>query len=215
MMLGIYVGLALDALQTWVARRTAGSRWASWSFVVLVTALFGLALFGCLAVDAAMFLDPRYEAEAWMAAHLRPGDHVEIYDNNVHLPRFPEKAIVERVDVTPVTSRNPLLGVEEVSDRFSNVEARRPDYIIVSEFWAGKYLVDPQVLGRLGFVPSPSQLTLAKDTDSRAYFHALLDGNLDYRRAHVSGWTSTFWPRVDLHASLTRAVWIFERKPGT
>jgi hypothetical protein len=215
MMLGIYVGLALDATQTWLAGRAAGARAATWAFAALVTGLFGLALFGCLAVDAAMFLDPRYEAEAWMAEHLRPGDRVEVYDNNVHLPRFPAKAMVERVDTTPVAARNPLLGVEEVSDRFSNVEARRPDYILVSEFWAGKYLVEPAVLEGLGLVPSPSQLAFVRDTDSRAYFHALLDGNLNYRRAHVSGWTSTFWPRVDLHASLTRAVWIFERKPGT
>jgi hypothetical protein len=215
MMVGIYAGLALDATQTWLAGRTAGSRSASWGFAAVAAALSGLALFGCLAVDAAMFLDPRYEAEAWLRAHLRPGDRVEVYDNNVHLPRFPAGATVERVDTSPATSRNPLLGVEEVSDRFSNVEARRPDYILVSEFWAGKYLVEPQVLSSMGLVPSPSQLALVKDTDSRTYFHALLDETLNYRRAHVSGWTSTFWPRVDLHASLTRQVWIFERKPGT
>lgn len=214
-MLGIYVGLALDALQTWLVDRRAGSRKSVWAFAVGSALLVAMALFGCVAIDAAMFLDPRYEAEAWLRAHLRPGDRVEVYDNNVHLPRFSAQARVERVDTSPVAARNPLLDVEEVSDRFSNVEARRPDFILVSDFWASKYLLDPEVLRGLGVVPSPSQIAMAKDTDSRAYFRALLAGDLNYRRAHVSGWTSTFWPRVDLHASLTREVWIFERKPGT
>jgi hypothetical protein len=214
-MVGVYVGLALDALQTWLVGRAAGSRTRAWAFAVGAALLVAMGLFGCVAIDVAMFLDPRYEAEAWLRAHLRPGDHVEVYDNNVHLPRFPAEARVERVDTSPIASRNPLLYVEEVSDRFSNVEARRPDYIVVSDFWADKYLVDPEVLKGLGLVPSPSQMAMSKETDSRAYFRALLAGDLNYQRTHVSGWTSTFWPRVDLHASLTREVWIFERKPGT
>jgi hypothetical protein len=213
-MVGVYIGLAFDALQTWVASRT-GSRPSTWWSAVAAAPLVVMALFGCLAVDAAMLLDPRYDAEEWLVAHLKPGDHVEVYDNNVHLPRFPADALVERVDTTPITSRNPLLDVQEVSDRFSNVEARRPGFIVVSDFWASKYLVDPEYLKSIGLVPSPTQVTLAKDTDSRTYFRALLGGDLNYRRAHLSGWTSTFWPRVDIHASLTREVWIFERKPGT
>jgi hypothetical protein len=215
LMLGVYIGMALDALQTRLAGCGTAAHRSAWGLAVATALLAATALFGCVAVDVAMILDPRYDAEAWMAAHVPPGGRVEVYDNNVHLPRFPSQARVERVDTTPVASRNPLLSVEEVSDRFSNVEARRPDFIVVSEFWAGKYLVDPEVLKSLGFVPSSSQLAMARDTDSRAFFHALLDGTLNYRRAHVSGWTSTFWPRVDLHASLTREVWIFERKPGT
>ena len=214
-LLGIYAGLALDALQTWLVDRRAPSPGSAWAFAVGAGVLLATALFGCVAVDVAMLRDPRYEAEAWMGAHLRPGDRVEVYDNNVHLPRFPAQAHVERVDASPVASRNPLLDVEEVSDRFSNVEARRPDFILISDFWASKYLVDPEVLRGMGLVPSPTQIAMAKDTDSRAYFRALLAGDLNYRRAHVSGWTSTLWPRVDLHASLTREVWIFERKPGT
>jgi hypothetical protein len=174
-----------------------------------------VALFQCVAVDAAMFLDPRYDAEAWLAANARPGGRIEVYDNNVHLPRFPPGALVERVDTTPVTSRNPLLDVKEVTDRFSNVDARRPDYIVVSEFWAGKYLVDPDRLKTIGLILSTAEASLVKDTDARAYFQALVSGGLNYRLAHASRWTSTFWPRVDIHASLTREVWIFERKPGT
>jgi hypothetical protein len=214
-MLGVYVGLALDALHTWVVDRRARSPAAAWAFAAGAGVLVAMGLFGCVAVDVAMLFDPRYEAEAWLSANLRAADRVEVYDNNVHLPRFPAQARVERVDTSPVASRNPLLGVEEVSDPFSNVEARRPDFILISDFWASKYLVDLEVLKGMGLAPSPSQIAMAKDTDSRAYFRALLAGDLNYRRAHVSGWTSAFWPRVDLHASLSREVWIFERKPGT
>ena len=214
-MVGVYIGLAFDALQTWLAGRFPASRRSTWGFAVAAAPLLAMALFGCLAVDVAMLLDPRYDAEAWLGAHLRPGDRVEVYDNNVHLPRFPAQAVVERVDTTPVTSRNPLLNVREVEDRFSNVEARRPDFIVVSDFWASKYLVDPEFLKSIGIIPSVAQVNLVKDSDSRTYFRALLDGALNYRRAHLAVWTSTFWPRVDIHASLAREVWIFERNPGT
>ncbi len=214
-MVGVYIGLAFDALQTWLAARFPASRRSTWGFAVGAAPLLAMALFGCLAVDVAMLFDPRYDAEAWLGAHLRPGDHVEVYDNNVHLPRFPAQAVVERVDTTPVTSRNPLLNVREVEDRFSNVEARRPDFIVVSDFWANKYLVDPEFLKSIGIIPSLAQVNLVKDSDSRTYFRALVDGALNYRRAHLAVWASTFWPRVDIHASLAREVWIFERTPGT
>ena len=47
------------------------------SAAIAATAL--LALHHCLAISAAMLQDPRYDAESWMAAHVRPvmGDAVE------------------------------------------------------------------------------------------------------------------------------------------
>jgi hypothetical protein len=205
---GLYAGLAFDAF---TSRAIPGGRWArglSWAVAGLCVAI---AVFRCLAVDAAMVLDPRYDAEAWLRAQVRPGDHIEAYGNNVHLPRFPAAAVVERVDPSPIDGRNPLPGVLEVSDRFSNVDARHPRFIVVSEFWAHRYLMEDDDSEGAGRVFSPAQQALQTDTDSRKYFHALRDGATGYRWAHRSEFSSAFWPEVDIHESLSQAVWIFER----
>jgi hypothetical protein len=207
-LLGIYAGLAFD----WLERRTT-LRFRCLSLGGTI-ACFSAALFGCAAVDMAMVFDPRYEAEAWMRAHVRAGDRVEVYGNNVYLPRLPAYAVLTRVDPSALGRRNPLVGVTEVSDRFSNVEAREPRFIVMSEFWANKYLVRPEELSARGHVPSPEQVRRSRDLDARDYFRELHDGQLNYRWAHVSTWRSRLWPRVDIHASLTRDVWIFERTPA-
>jgi hypothetical protein len=204
---GLYAGLALDALHArlWPRYRVA--------FVAVVAPCLAYALFRCVAVDAAMLLDPRYDAERWMNEHVQPGDRLEIYGSNVELPRLPADAMAERVDRTPLEGRNPILGVTEVEAPFSDVEARRPRFIVMSGFWVGRYLIEPGWVAPTGRVLSPGQERLEGDLDSRAYFHALRDERLHYRLAHVSRWTSTFWPLVDIHASLSLEVWLFERKP--
>jgi hypothetical protein len=206
LMWGIYAGLAFDALHTQFERTRP---WAPW---VVAVPCFAAALFRCAAVDVAMVFDPRYDAERWMGAHVRPGDRVEVYGNDVHLPRLSFLRAVERVEPTPAEGRNPLPGVTEVSDRFSDVEARRPRFIVVPAFWAHRYLVDRGATEHEGRVLTPEESNLEADVDSRGYFQALRAGRLEYRLAHLSTWESRIWPRIDIHASLTRDVWIFERK---
>jgi hypothetical protein len=205
-MCGIYAGLALDALQSWLHARP-------WLFVAIALLALVPATFRCAAVDAAMVLDPRYDAERWLRTHVSRGDRLEVYDNNVHLPRLPAGAVSSRVDETPADARSPIPGLAEVCDRFSNVAARDPRWIVVSQFWAYKYLIEPRTLAALGRVLSPQQEATRQDTGARAYFHGLQDGTLGYRRVHVAAPSSRFWPVVDIHASLDREIWIYERTP--
>jgi hypothetical protein len=207
---GVYAGLALDAFDVRVA--SARSAWSRWAARASVAVVLSYGLFKCAAVDVAMLLDPRYDAERWLAERLRPGDRVEVYGSNVQLPRMPANAVIHRVDLDSVAGRNPILGVTEVTDRFSNVEARRPRFIIVPAVWAIRWVVEPTWGLSSGRVLSPGQARLEGDTDSRDYFRALFTGRLAYDLAHASIWKSTFWPAVDVHASLTREVWLFERK---
>jgi len=205
LMCGVYAGLACDALQTWLGPRRVGA------LAGLLAFAFVPAIFRCAAVDAAMVLDPRYDAERWLGAHVQPGDRLEIYDNNVHLPRLPSGLVVERVDLTPPAGRSPMPGVSEVRDHLSNVAARDPRFILVSQFWAYKYLLEPRVLADLGRVLSPQQEAARLDDDSVAYFHDLRDGRLGYQLVHVAAPASSFWPIVDIHASLDRELCIYER----
>jgi hypothetical protein len=204
---GFYAGLGCDALHERFGLRRRAAFW------VPAAALFGAAAFGCAAVDAAMFLDPRYDAEAWMRANVRTGTTIELYGNDVHLPRLPPGARMWRVEMTPLAGRNPLPGVAEIQAPYSAVEARKPELIVASGFWMDNYVIPPANVLVPGHVLTGRQQELVRDTDTRDYFRALQAGQLGYRLAHRSAFDSRFWPRVEIHESLAEDIWIFERTP--
>ena len=208
LMFGIYAGLALDEAHERCWRRGGTGGRCSLG----VAPCLALALFRCVAVDVAMLLDPRYDAERWMREHVRArGSHGDLRQQRAAPPAARRTRAIERVDVSPLEGRNPLLGVTEVSARFSDIEARRPRFIVVPELWVERYFIEPQWVEPSGRILSPGQARLEGDIDSRGYFHALREERLRYRLAHVAQWDSRFWPPVDIHASLTRSLWIFER----
>jgi hypothetical protein len=198
-----YIGLAAEAL-VFAARgwlRLAGRA------LVAVTAL--LALHWCVAVNAALLLDPRYDAEAWLTAHALPGDTIETYGQNCFLPRFPRDAEVWRVGMALLNLRNPLAGVREVREPF--LVPRDPRFIVVSLAWARRYLRAPVVLGK-GHVYSVLQQQDFMNTDAHMYFAALTSEKLPYRLVHASSHKGV-WPVVHIHDSLDETIWIFERAP--
>ena len=91
LLLSTYAGIALERVwsapaPTFVSRRTA----AVWSLTarVVAIALVGVALFRCVELDVNLIFDPRYEAEAWLRSHVRPGDTIRASGLNVYLPVF-------------------------------------------------------------------------------------------------------------------------------
>jgi hypothetical protein len=207
LLLSFYAGLAIDSVfgvctKAWQRTLTLAS----------ATGLFAWSLFECAAVDANLLLDPRYDAEAFLRDHVAPGDRIEVYGSNAYLPRLPEGAQATRVDLTPLGGRNPLPGVIEMEARFEDIESRRPQWIVVPEAWAWRYRIGPPPPGR---ILQASQASRQSDLRAREYFASLYDGTGNYALAHLSDWTSTFWPRVDIHASTARPVRILERKPET
>jgi hypothetical protein len=206
----VYGGVAIDAL---VFR----PRWrpARWLTRVAAVAAFAVALFAAADVDANLVLDPRYDAEAWLRAHVRAGDTIETYGLNVYMPRFPSDARVTRVGPQPSDHRNPMPGVEEVVDAYGNAPARGARYIVVSEGWVWRYLIDPRDFPVHGRSLPPTQAATATDALATEYFRALVGGTRDpYRLVHVAGWTSTTWPRFEIHASTSREIWIYENAAG-
>jgi len=202
--LGVYAGLGLDATLFWAPRPAARLVQAAGA------ALLAWALFECAAVDASLLEDTRYDAEAWLAAHVRPGESLEVYGNLVYLPRLPPHARVMRVDQRPVETRNPLPGAKEVLAPFEDVEQRKPQWIVVTEPQLGPYLADAAEVERMGRILTPGQSAAQRDP-ARKYFRDLVAGRAGYRVAHVSEWTSRVWPLVQIHASTGQRVQIFER----
>jgi 4-amino-4-deoxy-L-arabinose transferase-like glycosyltransferase len=201
----LYAGVAFEALTA----QTSRIRAVGW---IAALAIGGRALFDCVAVDAALLRDPRYAAEAWLDAHVAGGDKLEIYGNNVYLPRLPARARIERVDTEPLRGRSPLPGVTEIEQPFDEVAERDPDWIVTSEAWAWRYLMPPPADPAGPIVLAPQQAERERDTATRAYFATLFQSTGAYELAFASVYDDSFWPRVDIHASTTRTIFVFRRK---
>jgi 4-amino-4-deoxy-L-arabinose transferase-like glycosyltransferase len=205
--IAIYIGVAVDILafapHPLIKYATRG--------VVLAIASF--AFYQCAGIDAAFIGDPRYDTERWLDANVHPGDTIETYGLNAYLPRFPNDAIVTRLDRKPLTARNPLPHVTEVDQPFEAITARNPRFILVSAFWVQDYLRRSLAEPGDGRAIQHVQQSVFKETGARYYFSALFDGKLPYRLVHKSPYASGFWPSVDGYESLAQTVFLFERTP--
>ena len=206
LLVAVYAGLAFDRLiERW---QSLALRRAS---LALVGALLAWGLFVCADVDAMLLLDPRYDVEAWLAANVRDGDLIEVYGANAYLPRFPANARITRVDLSPLSTRNPLPNVVEVQSQFADIEARKPRFIIVTNAWVWRWFMTAPPPGH---VLAPLQAERERDQASRAYFHGLAEGTIGYRLGHLSTLSSTVWPRYAIHSSTAEDIRIFERVSG-
>jgi hypothetical protein len=205
----VYLGIAVDAL---AFHAFAALRWIA---RVAIVALAGLAFVQCAAVNAAFLYDSRYDAERWLYDHVRDGETIETYGQNVYLPRFPGSARVTRIAPTASANGGVLPNVTEIEQPYEALEARKPRFIVVSAFWAGRYLIPNGLHANDGHVYSPAQQAQMKETGARRYFHDLREGRLAYRLVHQSEYVPGMLPAVRFHQSIGQAIWIFERmEPG-
>jgi hypothetical protein len=205
--IAVYVGIAVDRL-AFVSHPLI--RYAARGLALTIAAI---ALYHCAGIDAAFIGDPRYDAERWLEVNVRPRDTIEAYGLNVYLPRFPDGAIVTRLDRKPLTARNPLPHVTESDQPFASIAARNPRFIVVSAFWVQDYLRQDIAEPNDGRAIQKVQRSVFEETGARYYFMALFAGKLPYRLAHRSTYASGFWPSVDTYESLAQTVFLFERVP--
>lgn len=206
LLLAVYGGLALERL-LFVQRKPMRAL-----VHALVAVPFAVAIHRCLAVDAQLLYDPRYAAEAWLTERVRGGELVETYGNNVYQPRFPAMARVARVGPEPVERRNPLPGVTELQAPFEDVAARGPRFVVLPGGWLWRYLIDPKPDLDPGKVLAPTQAKTLSDERARSHFTRFITGADEYGMAKPFKFESRFFPLLDIHASTSREVWIYERK---
>lgn len=204
----VYIGIAADQLAF------AAQSYVRYAARLVLAPLLLYALYECAAVDAAFLFDPRYEAEQWLSANVRPGDTIEIYGQNCYLPRLPDGAVMTRVDSKPLQPRNPQLDVTEVSQPFEDIARRNPKFILIPAIWVQPYLLSPATPLPSGQVYSKRQQQIFARVGARAYFRQLYQGKLPYRLVHQSVYDPGFWPVVHLHESLGETIQIFERVPS-
>lgn len=205
--LAIYVGSGLDFLWS----RLPAGRAATWAARAGVVALLVRAGIECVRVDATLLAEPRYETEAFLAANAGPDDTIETHGLNVYLPRFPPGPRVVRVGKTDPKRRGIIPGVEEIVAPLSDIESRRPRFIVVSECYVWRFLERGDLGLVSGYIVPPTQRADAGDPDATGFFQALFKGELRYRvanEARVQG-----FERAWIHASLGCPTFTFERLP--
>ena len=109
----VLAGAAAADAGMW-APRAAGR----WVVSAVLVGLAGLTLARAVELDRLLVNDPRYAAEAWLAAHAPPGTKIEIYQKPAFLPRFRDGVTAAFVPL-PERTRD-------------GVAARQPDVIITS-----------------------------------------------------------------------------------
>lgn len=209
LLLSVYGGRAVDVF---VFASSRGAR-----IVGRIVAGIGLALglFACISVDVNLLYDPRYDAEAWLREHVRPGETIETYGLNVYLPRFPEHARVIRVGPEPVDKRNPVPGIEEVQAPFEQAPSRDARWIVVSTGWVWRYLINPDPALLAGRKLPPTQHRSASDEAATQWFEVLTLSLDAFAIAHESKYEpEPVFPILEIHGTTGRRVWIYERKPG-
>jgi 4-amino-4-deoxy-L-arabinose transferase-like glycosyltransferase len=97
------------------ARLLASRQWRVAAVLVAGIGLWGLAR--GVELDLLLWNDTRYQAEAWMRAHMPASSTVETYQKPVYLPRFHDVT----VHAVPLEER-----------RIDAVEQRRPQFIVMS-----------------------------------------------------------------------------------
>ncbi len=209
LMLAVYGGSAVEALA--FASRAA----VRWPGRLLVGVAAALALHTCIAVDVNLLFDPRYDAEAWLREHVRPGDTIETYGHNVYLPRFPEQARVIRVGPEPIDKRNPMPGFVEIAAPYADAPTRPARFIVLPVGWGWRYLFHPaEVPLNPGRRFAPGQLRSATDESATTFFEHLVSSSDAFAFVHESKYERSKWfPVIDVHGTSARPVWIYERKP--
>lgn len=198
------VAVLLDAAGRW--------RVAVWGIRVAATASIVLGIRLTASMLATMIEDPRYRTEQFLRENVRPGDVIEVYGNNVYLPRFPEGAHVERVG--PKQAPSPLPNVIEREELLSAIDGRRPRFIVVSTGWAWRFMGRPASATEGGHILPNAQAAILADEDSTTYVRRLFLGDTGYRVAYHAFYRGhgTLLPARHLHASLASDVFVFERK---
>ena len=106
-----------------------------------------LAFVQCVAVNTAFLYDARYDAEQWLREHVRQGDTIETYGQNVYLPRFPATANVTRVAPTSGRKRWPA------PERCRDTAALRSDRSAKSPLHRGERILGKALPDPDGYAP--------------------------------------------------------------
>jgi hypothetical protein len=214
--LAAYAGIGADALLGFAA----GLR-AERPVALVLGALLAWAGLHSFAVHLTQLGDARRTTAAWLA-QLPRGSVVETYGLLVYQPHFDVSAQspyrVRRVGPERPRSRNPLVGAEELQAPIADVEARRPDVLVLSHGFASSYLQRAAAPGQ----PLPGVITTRqRDLETTEFVRAAVAGRLPHYRLalHAQPQLPAFasWlglRPVEIQATTGVPLWVLVREDG-
>jgi len=213
-MLSAYAGVAADSL-IFATTALGAER--------LGRTIVGLGLTWCgvesLATHLTQLGDARREVPKYLAK-LPPGSVVETYGLVVYAPHFDVSPTspyrVQRVGPEPARARNPLVGAREVVGKIADVEARKPDVLVLSEGFTTPYLAESGDRARpLSGVVQARQ----NDSETMAFVRAAVtDGLPHYRlvfaaRPHLPRWANALGLRpTPIQGTTALSLWVLTRE---
>ncbi len=208
----VYIAVGFDAFNRALFSKTRALGAVS---LAATLAFFVFAIYPVLNIVVLTLRDPRYRAEAFLEENVKPNETIEVHGLSVYLPRFPKQAHVVRVG--PASRRNPLPDVEEKVDALLNIDRRHPEWIVVVECYAWRFLrhdVEAILSVSTRQLPSAQAREFSAD-DQRLFFQRLYAGELDYSPAFAAVWPEGgFWKRIDTHSALGCPTRVFRRHPS-
>ena len=213
--LAYYGGVASAGL---LSRSTSGGRFAHRAAQGALAVLMLWSAGHSLEVHLTQRGDARNEVQAYLA-ELDEGSVVETYWLLIHLPHFDltesSPYRVQRVSRRPIPKRNPLVGSTEIDAPYGEVQARRPDVLVVPESTAREFI--PREL-RDGLAESAVGERAQADMDAQSFFRSVLSDSLDgYEVASIAEPKLPAWAEalgaepVQVHASVGNRQWILVR----
>lgn len=193
-----YAGVALERL------------WTGWAGRFVGLAMLALGAWKSIVIDANLLLEPRYGVENFLAGHAGPNDVIEVYGLNVYLPRISAPQHAVRIGASPPDKRSPLPNVTEVQDLLTNIEKRKPRYIVLSACYVWRYM-PRDVSAQTGHIVPVVQVDDELDRDPVRFFRSVFELKLPYRIAYFGKIDNPIFPREELHASLGCPIDVWER----
>ncbi len=209
-LLSVYGGVAGDKLCA-AGQKIGGARGLRVAYALLI-ALLVCAGFRCLTLILTQFGDARRQVETFLA-ELPPDARVETYGPLVYQPRFQG----DRYRVRHVGKRDiKLPGVEHLRAPYGRVRERAPDFLVIPESYAVRYLPREHSSGQAASLRDQRSLA---DSDAVAFFRAALADRLPgYRlvlpaQPLLPSWARLLGARpIRIHGSTGARVWVLARE---
>ena len=211
-----YAAFAFDRAIAWCAdsfvRAPAIARLASRAIGVVAACAFVPAVLGVASMDATLLVDPRYQAERFLAA-LPPRTPIEVYGGSPFMPRIPSDLAAVRPGLEPIADRRAIPGVAEIVDPAMDPRPRAPAYLVLATELSSDALAASGAPGE--HVLSQFGVTSYRDDASRRLFHDLRDGAIGYTRV-VRATCALPWPLAcrAIHDSTATEAWIYAKSPA-
>ncbi len=164
---------------------------ASWLGVGLTALVCCTSFYLTLFVNLNLLHDVRYSAERWMNRNIKRGSTIEYYSYLHYLPRFPH-------------------GVESyrVKQHASDIENRRPDYIVISSLYADRFIGSRQYQAVSGRLSMTRKTWRYRNSAMSRFYSDLFTSRLNYRKA--ARFDRDLWPFRRL-SSVPESIVIFKR----